>query len=160
MCYDPNFNSKYQILQEFDELDFCVGAVHWIDGFAYDHSKKHWNTQNIAHLYKRYYDVSIQLANSRWFDGIAHPDAIKCFGLHSKNDLTAQYEQLAIALYDENMYAENNVGVNINYGYRQEWGMNSQLRSIFKKHNVEVRTASDAHIPFDVGRYFRKIKDL
>lgn len=156
-CYDPDFEESYSALRNYDMLDFVVGAVHWVDGFAFDHKKIFWEGKDVNKLYRRYYDVSIQLAQSGLFDGLAHPDGLKCFGHIPTIDLDTQYRSLAVALRSNSMYAENNVGINLNYGYTREIGLNSALLAILQEYEVPILSASDAHSPQDIGSF---LKDL
>ena len=48
------------------------------------------------------------------------------------------------------MYAEQSGGLTLNYGF-EELGMNKTLLNVFKNKNVDIRFASDAHKPEDVG---------
>ena len=85
------------------------------------------------------------------FNGLAHPDSIKCFGYKPDIDLTEYYNKLAMLLNKYGMYAENSGGLQLNYSPEMELGLNSQLLSILKKNNVQIETASDAHKQSDVG---------
>ncbi|WP_398444162.1 hypothetical protein [Sedimentibacter sp.] len=100
-------------------------------------------------MFKRYYEISIDLANSGLFDGIAHPDSIKLFGHRPSFSLAPYYNELAAALAKNNMYAEMNSG-----RYRRsgcEIGMNVDMVKAMQKYGVGIVTASDAHCPEDVG---------
>ncbi len=80
VCYFHQFEEfVYQHTKNL-ELDFIVGSVHFVDNFAFDHKREHWNTVDVDTIFRRYFDVSIELAKSGIFDGIAHPDSIKLFG--------------------------------------------------------------------------------
>ena len=57
------------------------------------------------------------------------------------------------------MYIEESSGLAINYGDRQ-LGMNRRMLEIMKKGKVSILTASDAHIPRNVGLYFRDMTDI
>ena len=92
-----------------------------------------------------------RLCESGLFNGLAHPDSIKCFGYKPDIDLTEYYNKLAMLLNKYGMYAENSGGLRLNYSPEMELGLNSQLLSILKKNNVQIETASDAHKQSDVG---------
>lgn len=57
------------------------------------------------------------------------------------------------------MYIEESSGLAINYGDRQ-LGMNRRMLEIMKKGKVSILTASDAHIPRNVGLYFKEMTDI
>ena len=57
------------------------------------------------------------------------------------------------------MYAEQSGGLALNYGF-EELGMNQTLLNIFKNKNVDIRLASDAHKPEDVGANIAKMEAI
>lgn len=149
ICYFSKFENLIYNRTKDLELDFLVGSTHFIDDFAFDHKPEHWDGINVNNAYKRYYDISIELAKSGLFNGIAHPDSIKLFGHQPSFPLLPYYNELADALAKNNMYAEMNSGC-----YRRcgcEIGMDVDMIKAMKEHDVEILTASDAHRPEDVG---------
>ena len=54
-----------------------------------------------------------QLCDSGLFNGLAHPDSIKCFGYKPDIDLTEYYNKLAVLLNKNGMYAENSGGLQL-----------------------------------------------
>ena len=66
VCYIPETaNVLASILDEY-EFDFLTGAVHWIDGWGFDHmgQKELWKSMNINEVYKKYYNIMFQLCES------------------------------------------------------------------------------------------------
>ena len=98
-----------------------------------------------------------QLCDSGLFNGLAHPDSIKCFGYKPDIDLTEYYNKLAVLLKKNGMYAENSGWLRLNYSPDIELGLNPQLLAVLRKNNVQIETASDAHKQSDVGA---NIQDL
>lgn len=139
--------------------DFITGSVHWIDGWGFDHKKEFWEGKDVDQLYKRYYEIMKSLIKSGLFNTVAHPDSIKCFGYYPSFDLTQTYVEIADLLNRYNMYAEKSAGLYLNYGYK-ELGMNKKMYDIFKREDVKMYTASDAHRPEDVGKYIRELNLL
>lgn len=159
VCYfEQEESSLKDILSGFD-WDFVTGSVHWIDGWGFDHSKEFWKGKDIDTAYKRYYEIMENLIKSGLFDIIAHPDSIKCFGYKPSCDLSQTYGKIADLLNKHSMYAEQSAGLKINYGFNES-GMNREMFSIFKSKGVKLLTASDAHIPQDVGRYINEMQEL
>ena len=153
VCYIPEtVDLLAEILHKYD-FDFLTGSVHWIDGWGFDHpgQKEIWESKNIEEVYKRYYNIMFQLCDSGLFNGLAHPDSIKCFGYKPDIDLTEYYNKLAVLLNKNGMYAENSGGLQLNYSHDIELGLNPQLLSVLRKNNVQIETASDAHKQSDVG---------
>ena len=140
VCYIPETADLLaEVLAKY-KFDFLTGSVHWIDGWGFDHmgQKETWESKNVDEVYRRYYEIMFRLCESGLFDGLAHPDSIKCFGYTSGIDLTEYYTKLALLLKQHGMYAENSGGLKRNYSPDLELGLNPQLLSILKKHQVHV----------------------
>jgi histidinol-phosphatase (PHP family) len=84
-------------------LDFLVGSVHFIDGFAYDHKPEHWDGVDVDRAYHRYFKTETELAQSGIYSGIAHPDCVKLFGHKPSFSLDGYYDKLAAALAKNGM---------------------------------------------------------
>lgn len=141
-------------------LDFLVGSVHFIDNFAFDHKVEHWDGVDVNNAYRRYFETSIDLANSGVYSGIAHTDCIKLFGHKPYFSLNGYYGQLASALAINNMYAEQSSGAYRRCHETAELGMDIDLIKSLKSHSVKIQTASDAHCPEDVGLHITELKRI
>ncbi len=75
-------------------------------------------------------------------------------------DLTDLYSDLSTLLYKHGMYAENSGGLRLNYNSDLELGLNASLLSVFKKNNVDIATASDAHKQSDVGANILELENM
>ncbi len=161
VCYIPETADILADILANYSFDFLTGAVHWIDGWGFDHKgqKELWNTKNVDEVYRRYYEIMLQLCESGLFTGLAHPDSIKCFGYKPSIDLTDYYNQLAVSLNKNGMYAENSGGLRLNYSPELELGLNRQLLSILRKNHVQIETASDAHKQSDVGANVKELEN-
>lgn len=158
ICYFKQFEDLVYNTTKNEGLDFLAGSVHFIDDFAYDHKPEHWDGIDVDNAYHRYFETSVDLANSGICTGIAHPDCIKLFGHKPSFSLFDYYDKLSTALAKNNMYAEQSSG-----SYRRcldtsELGMNADLIKSLKKQNVKIQTASDAHCPEDVGLFIRELE--
>jgi histidinol-phosphatase (PHP family) len=161
ICYFPDCEEQVkQIVSNFD-WDFLTGAIHWIDGWGFDHPpiKESWIRKDVNSVYKKYYELMEKLIQSDLFDHLAHPDSIKCFNYYPDYDLTETYSNIAKLLKKNNMKTEFSLGLHINYGHK-EFGINKEFLSILKQEKVELITASDAHIPEDVGRYIKEANGM
>ncbi len=158
VCFLPTRIPETERLLRNLPLDFTVGSIHFIDEFAFDHTPDLWQNINVDHAYRRFFDLSVLLAHSRLFHGIAHPDSVKLFGHTPTYPLDESYDTLATALASSGMYAEQNSGIARRTAAAP--GMASALYTAMKTHNVPIRTASDAHQPADVGegisRFYEK----
>lgn len=158
VCYFKQFENLVYSETKDKELDFLVGSVHFIDDFAYDHKPEHWVSVNVDNAYLRYFETSIDLAESRLYSGIAHPDCIKLFGHKPSFALNDYYDRLAAVLAKNNMYVEQNSGSFQRCPDTSELGMDAGLIKSIKKHGVKIKTASDAHSPEDVGLYIKELE--
>ena len=160
ICYFQKFERFIFENTKDKGLDFLVGSVHFIDDFAFDHKPEHWQGIDVDRMYRRYFETSIDLAQSGIFDGIAHPDLIKIFGHTSSFSLDEYYKHLAASLSKNNMYAEQNSGAYRRSPETAPLGMNPGLIREMKLHGVKSLTASDAHCPEDVGARIKEMETL
>jgi len=110
-------------------------------------------------LYKRYYDLMYMLAKSNLFTGLAHPNSLQCFGAYPGNKYGMEYNAIAVALKENHMYIEESSGLVINYG-DSELGMNKEMLNAMLKNDVQILTASDAHVPQNVGKLIHEMEAL
>ena len=157
ICYFREFEDLTAELTKDKCFDFLLGSVHFVDDFAFDHKKEHWEGIDVDRIYRRYFEDSVSLAKSGLFDGIGHPDAIKLFGHRPSYPLTDDYTRLAETLSDSHMYADENSGVYRRCSDTAELGMDAALIRILKKYKVPIITSSDAHCPEDVGYMIREM---
>lgn len=158
MCYFKEHEKLVREITYGKGLDFLVGSVHFIDDFAFNHKAEFWDDMDVDKCYRRYFETSVELAESGIFDGIAHPDCIKLFGHKPSFSLLPYYEKLATTLAKSGMYTEQSSGI-----HRRsiaEIGMNCDLITAMKRHNVRIITASDAHCPEDIGLYLKEAEGL
>ncbi|OCN05231.1 histidinol phosphate phosphatase [Erysipelotrichaceae bacterium MTC7] len=160
VCYAPEYETFLRKTLAPLELDFVVGAIHSIDGILYDmnFSKELlWNVQDVNSIYQRYYELVMQLVRSALFTQLAHPDQLKLFNYYPTYDLQETYNELAKALVEHHVKAENNTGIHYRY-HHEDIGDNKQLLQTFKTYGVSMITASDAHQPSHVGTDIDKIE--
>lgn len=162
VCYIPEREDKLANVLDECELDFYVGSVHYVDGWGFDHRKQKelWGSKDIYKVYRRYYEIMFDLCECGLFEGVAHPDSIKCFGYAPAADMREYYDTLAMLLQKHGMYAENSGGLHLNYSPTLELGLNSKLLAILKENGVQINTASDAHKSADVGANIRALEAM
>lgn len=158
-CYIPeSVNLLADILNEYS-FDFITGSVHYIDNWGFDHKAEFWKGINIDKAYQRYYEIMSDLIKSQIFDGLAHPDSIKCFNYYPSYDLTDTYWEIASLLNENNVYTEQSGGLALNYKF-SELGMNHCMLKIFKENHVKMYAASDAHVPEHAGKNIKELARL
>ena len=161
VCYSPEHAREIENIKNMYSFDFLVGSIHFIDGWAFSHKKQPWRKENVNsdYLYKRYYELMYELVKSNLFSGLAHPNSLQCFGAYPTGDYGTEYDRIARALKENNMYIEESSGLAINYG-DTELGMSEKMLKAMILQNVRILTASDAHIPQDVGKLIGEMNDL
>jgi len=161
ICYFPGYDDEIKRIVSGLDWDFLTGAVHWIDGWGFDHPviKKVWKEKDINEVYIKYYKLMEKLIRSNLYNHLAHPDSIKCFDYYPDYDLKDTYLTIAELLKKHNMKTEFSLGLHINYGHK-EFGLNKEFLSALKQQRVELITASDAHIPADVGKYIKEAYEI
>lgn len=161
VCYSPEHEEDVARLKDSYSFDFMTGSIHFIDGWAFSHLKQPWTKEDhdMKKLYHRYYELMYELAKSGLFTGLAHPNSLQCFGAYPEGEYSSDYERLATALKENNMFIEQSSGLAINYGDPQ-MGMNKNMLRSMMDHNVTILTASDAHVPQNVGKLFIEMNNL
>ncbi len=161
VCYSPEHEKDIENIKRMYSFDFLVGSIHFIDGWAFSHKKQPWKKENydLNHLYKRYYGLMYDLVQSNLFSGLAHPNSLQCFGAYPIGNFDMEYDKIGRALKENNMYIEESSGLVINYG-DTELGMNEKMLKTMTRQNVQILTASDAHVPQNVGRLIYEMSAL
>lgn len=161
VCYTPEHEEDIRKIKQSYPFDFLVGSIHFMDGWAFSHMKQPWKKEDydVHALYCRYYELMVLLAESNLFSGLAHPNSLQCFGAYPVQDYHLEYERIAAALKAHNMYVEQSSGLAINYN-DPKLGMNEDLLKAMVRHGVPILTASDAHVPENVGRKIREMNDI
>lgn len=157
VCYFKGWEELIKDQTRNKGFDFLLGSIHFVGNFAFDHTAQLWDGIDVDKTYIDYFEDSIELAKSKVFDGLGHPDSIKLFGHKPSFDLTDYYERLAAALSDSNMYADQNSGTQRRCPDTSPLGMDKELIKALRRHDVKIITSSDAHSPEDVGYKIREL---
>lgn len=155
-CYIPETEHILADILKQYQWDFVTGSIHYIDNWGFDHKAEFWCGIDVDRAYRRYYEIMLEMIKTSLFNGVAHPDSIKCFGHYPSQNLCSTYTILAEALNKADMYAEQSGGLALNYGC-SELGMNQDMLRIFKGNNVRILTASDAHRPEHAGANIKEL---
>ena len=161
VCYTPESREFIKEVLKPYKFDFLVGAIHSIDGILYDmnFSKELlWDKYNVDDIYKRYYELVIDMIDSHIFSQVAHPDTIKLFNYYPSYNLKGTYNELCRHIKDANMKAENNTGCHYRYNHN-DVGLSDELLKIFIDNDIDIITASDAHHPKDVGSFIKEAQE-
>jgi histidinol-phosphatase (PHP family) len=159
--YLPGRERETQDLLEPYPWDFLLGSVHRIEGHAVDQDPGLWEHFPVEEVWRRYFIALRGAARSGLFDVLSHPDLVKILGKRpaAKEDVVLHHEETADAIE-----ATGGVAVEVSTaGLHKPVGElypDSELLRACKARGIPVTTASDAHVPADVGRDFDQALDL
>lgn len=144
ICFFPQHADVIEQVTRDGYFDLLLGSVHWIDNWTFNQRKNQWQGRDVNALYRRYFELQNQAADSGLFDILAHPDLIRCFGFTPDFDLTEQYKTLCQKVKAQGMLLEMN-------GAKGP-GLHPDFLAVAKACGVQFSTGSDAHCPEDVGK--------
>ena len=156
----PGFEKQTRELLAGYPYDFIIGSIHFIDRWAFDDpdEKIKWRDKDINAVYRDYYKLLRQSAQSGLFDILGHVDLVKKFGHRASEDLSAEVENTA------EVFKKSGITIEINTsGLRKPVGEiypSLSVLKIYSKHGVPITFSSDSHEPGDVGRDYDKARDL
>lgn len=146
--------------KNYNNLDFVLGSVHFIDNWPFDHSnhKDEFNKWDIDKLYVRYFDEMKKLINRGFLDGLAHFDLIKIFGHRPKQEITTFVKDVMNLIKEKNLTVEMSTA-----GFRKpvnELYPQDEIIKMIKELDIPITTASDAHTAKDLGHSYNKLYEL
>lgn len=136
-------------------FDLVLGSVHYIEGWAFDDpdNRLAWETAGVAEVWRKYFTLVGEMADTRLFDVVAHLDLPKKFGFRPAEH--AVREMAAPAL---DRIREAGMAVEINTaGLRkpaQEIYPAPFLLAMARDRGIPICFGSDAHAPAEVGYAF------
>lgn len=156
MDYIPGTNTELRDFIKTYPFDYVIGSIHWLGDFGFDLAENlpTWEKTNVKDAYNQYFEILTELAESRLFDIIGHPDVIKVFG-HEPDDqafLDGWYERLARTFAANGQVAEVSTA-GLRKPVNKMYPAPNFLRAL-AAHNVPVSLSSDAHRPEDVGENY------
>lgn len=152
-------NEIREFLKDY-EMDYTIGSVHWLDDWGFDipEMMEEWERRDLLEVYKEYFDILKQAAQSRLFKIIGHPDVIKVFGFKPDGDLTEIYRETALVFKQADVVVEVSTA-----GLRKPVGEiypAPEFLKILGAYGIPVIINSDAHWPEDVGKDFDRAFEL
>jgi histidinol-phosphatase (PHP family) len=134
--------------------DFFLGSVHFIGDWPVDESAETWQGRDVDAMWREYFALWKQAAQSHLFDSLAHPDLPKKFNCRPKTDFTNVYEDALRAV------AQSGVAIEISTaGLKKpcrEIYPSEQFLRIARRFDIPITLGSDAHVSQDVGVDFEK----
>lgn len=142
------------------DVDFVLGSVHYIDGWAFDDPDRQdgyerWSNDT---LWERYFTDVVSAVRSGLADVIAHPDLVKKFRRFPKSNPSELYAAFADAAADAGIAVEVSTA-----GLRKpcaEIYPSETLLRVLHDRGVPVTIGSDAHAPSDVGYAYERAVDI
>jgi histidinol-phosphatase (PHP family) len=160
----PGREDRMANLLEARDWDYVVGSVHFVGDQSLDTEEfSIWTkTASAEHIWKRYFEMLAEAAQSGLFDILAHPDLVKVWGKDRPipdGDLRRFYYPAMEAIADANVALEVSTA-----GYRKPVG-EIYPAPAFLEMAVDAGTplalSSDAHVPEQLGyEYDRALKLL
>lgn len=151
--YLPGTEEQMRSILDRYPWDFLLGSVHLIDGEAVDMQPGIWANLEPAEVWRRYFDLLCELAESELVDVLAHPDLVKIFGNGiGPSELGEVYEAAAETIAGAGVAIEISTA-----GLRKPVGEiypAIDLLTTFRSRDVPITLASDAHAAQFVGRDF------
>ncbi len=125
--------------------DFLVGSVHWIGGWAIDHSGAafEFRRRGIRKAYEDYFALEAQLAASGQVDVLAHADVVKKFGYRLPEVPIDLYRPVVEAAASSGTAVEVS-SAGLRYQVHEIYPEPTFLR-MFAEAGVPITLASDAH---------------
>jgi histidinol-phosphatase (PHP family) len=147
--YVEEYEDKIRDFVKDLPVDFLIGSVHYIDGWAFDLDKT-WSGKDITEVYKKYYQVLLKAAKSNIFDILGHAGNIAYFGHKPKREIE---DRIVASFFEE--VSKLDIVLEINSGglYRPAEIVFPEVRW-FEKLNqlgIKLTCSSDAHDPENVG---------
>ena len=156
----PGYEAKTKRILEDYPYDYVIGSVHFIKKWGFDNpaERKKWNEQDVNQVYRDYFDLLRQSAQTRLFNIMGHVDLVKKFGNRPTEDMTDEIKKTA------QVFKESGVAVEINTSglrkpVKEMYPSLSHLK-IYYQAGVPLTFGSDAHDPKDVGKDFEAAVEL
>ena len=151
--YEVDFAPKKYLDKRVIEadVDYLIGSVHFLDNWGFDNPEfiKEWNNRDVDDVYKEYFFLIEEMANSKLFQIVGHIDLVKVFNFKPKKNILDIAKNAIKAIKKADMAVEINTS-----GLRKpvkEMYPSVKLLEAILNEGIEITFGSDAHSPDDVG---------
>ncbi|MBC7346052.1 MAG: histidinol-phosphatase HisJ family protein [Clostridia bacterium] len=133
-------------------FDYLIGSVHDLDGWPFDHPdyREGYQAWEIDELYREYFRVVAQAAQSGLFDVIGHLDLVKVFGYRSRRPVVELAAAALQAIADAGLAVEINTA-GLFKPAAEIYPAEELLRACLAR-GIPITFGSDAHRAAEVGR--------
>lgn len=159
--YIPGLEKQLKRMVIKPELDYTIGSVHFIDGWAFDHPdyKCEFSKRDIDKVYARYAELLISMVKTGLFDIVGHLDLVKIWGYRPRQKDPAYYIEPVL-----NVIRKSDMAVEINSaGLRKpvaEMYPAADLVKLMFERDIPIIFGSDAHHPEQVGEGLQEAYSL
>jgi len=149
--YEVDFTPYVDKMVLERDVDYFIGSIHFLDNWGFDNPEflAKWDERDIDDIYKEYFDLVVQLAESKMFDIVGHLDLIKVFNFRPNEDIKVLAKEAIEAIKDNNLVVEINTA-GIRKAVKEPYPSITLLEMI-KEKNIDITFGSDAHSPIQVG---------
>ncbi len=151
-----NFQNQEKVAELLKDcpLDYVIGSIHFLKGWAYDSSeiKAEWDNHPLEEIYEWYTEEVEHLCASGLYDVLGHPFNIRLFKYIPDFDVTPYLERVARALKSAGMGIDVNTGTYYRYPIK-EISPYPDFMKMAAKYKLPIITSSDSHKPEDCGSY-------
>ena len=138
-------------------FDLVIGSIHYLGNWGFDNpdEMEGWKSVDVRGVWKKYFSLLSEAADSGLFDVVGHIDLPKKFGHRLKDkDLKEMAQPVLDRIAAAGMAVELNTG-----GLRKpvaEIYPSPLLLSLIRERDIRICFGSDAHEPGQVGMDFDK----
>ncbi len=152
VCYFPGEEEAIRTILQQYPFDYCIGSVHWLQGWGFDTKAELWQGKNVNEVYTIYQEVLLQAIESDLFDVIGHAFSCKAFQ-HWPQGIAMQpwYAKIAAALLQHQTALEINTGLLYRYPAATICPPLGLLQAAADL-GCQISFGSDAHLSSDCGR--------
>lgn len=159
----PGRMEKVFDLFDNEDFDYVLGSIHYTDDFPFDNpsSLKCWEKNGcVEKVWKRYWELMLELVTSGKFDILSHLDLPKKFGYFPSwgNNFLEKLDNIFAEAGSRRMAIEINTA-----GLRKPVGEiypSLEILKLAQKHGLLLVLGSDAHKPEEVGANFTEACEL
>lgn len=144
------------MLKAYD-FDYVIGGVHFIDTWGFDYAAEDWDKLHEfrkVELYAQYFESVYNMAQSGYFNILAHPDLVKIFS----NDLFREWSACdeARTLFRKSLTAVRDAGMAMEISSA---GLRKPCDEIYPCHTI-MEIASDLCLPISFGSDAHNVNDV
>lgn len=155
--YYPACKKYFSVWLPRGGFDLVLGSIHYLGNWGFDNPDETdgWKSVDVKGVWKKYFDLLAEAAESSLFDAVGHIDLPKKFGHRLKDNVL---KELAQPVLDRIAAAGMAVELNTS-GLRKpvkEIYPSALLLSLAREREIPICFGSDSHEPGQVGIDFDK----